>query len=74
MGLPVVDNVDNIVILQSGSITILEDHSARGTILLIDAPVQSMMHINFLGLYGPLPRFLEIIIRIMQLLHIPASI
>ena len=74
MGLRVVDNIDNIVILRSGCISITKEIAARRTILLIDAPAQSIKQIYLLGLYGPLSRFLEFKIRIMQFRHIPASV
>ena len=62
MGLRVVDNIDNIVILQSGYIRVtIEEFLAPGTILLIDALAQAIKQI-FLSLYGHLFRFLEIII------------
>ena len=75
MGLPVVDNVDNIVILQSSStVRITEDMFACGTILLIDATAQFIKQIYFFGLFASLFRFLEIIIRIMQFRYITTSI
>ena len=74
MGLRVVDDVDNIVIVQSGCISITKEISARVTILVIDAPAQFIKQICFLGLFEPLSRFPKMIIRIMQFRHIPASI
>ena len=76
MGLPVVDNVNDIVIRLFGGTITVEDKSPRGTsgtILLIDAPAQLIKQIYFVGRLASLFRGFEII-RIMQIRHFSASV